>query len=35
MSNRPVLRLSDFIRSRMELILEAWEQFAKTITRPP
>lgn len=34
MSNRPVLRLSDFIRSRMELILEAWEQFAKTITPP-
>ncbi len=34
MSNRPVLRLSDFIRSRMELILEAWEQFARTITPP-
>jgi signal transduction histidine kinase len=34
MSNRPVLRLSDFIRSRMELILQAWEQFARTITPP-
>ncbi|HZG18588.1 MAG TPA: HAMP domain-containing sensor histidine kinase [Herbaspirillum sp.] len=34
MSTPPVLRLSDFIRSRMELILQAWEQFAKTIEPP-
>ncbi|WP_051156263.1 sensor histidine kinase [Herbaspirillum huttiense] len=34
MSERPILRLSDFIRSRMEPILEAWEGFAKTIQPP-
>jgi len=34
MSSDPVLRLSDFIRSRMPSILEAWENFAKTI-KPP
>nr|WP_309983822.1 sensor histidine kinase [Herbaspirillum seropedicae] len=34
MSGRPILRLSDFIRSRMEPILQAWETFAKTIHPP-
>lgn len=34
MSSDPVLRLSDFIRSRTPSILEAWENFAKTINPP-
>lgn len=34
MTQKVAMRLSDFITSRMEVILGAWEEFAKTITPP-